>query len=302
MAEEYSFHEVANIFPMMEEAALQELAADIKENGQIEPILVVGSEIIDGRNRYRACQIAGVEPVFKQYEGDGGADLVHLSMSLNLQRRHLSKSQKALVAFKLHPMLEKFAKDRQRKAGEEKIGNLKQNQDKRLTEKIQEADETVSSDRLSAHEEIGYSSTPAEYDNHSVEVVQVELPPKKGRVAGQSAHQAGAIVGVNGRYVSDVKRIAVESPELLKEIEEGRLSVAEAKKRVVEKVRSKPDYVSPPTRPVLCITIPLSCRLKRSELLKELEQSQKDHPEDLDVFTGIGGKEARVGIVEKALG
>ena len=53
---------------------------------------------------------------------------------------------------------------------------------------------------------------------------------------------------------------------------------------------------------MLCITIPLSCRLKRSELLKELEQSQKDHPEDLDVFTGIGGKEARVGIVEKALG
>jgi hypothetical protein len=101
--------------------------------------------------------------------------------------------------------------------------------------------------------------------------------------------------------VSDVKRIAAESPELLKEIEEGRLSVAEAKKKVVEKVRSKPDYVAPPTREVLSLVIPISCRIKRSELIKQLQQSEQDHPEDLEVFTGIGGKEVRITIVEKAI-
>lgn len=298
MGDSYSFHEVANIFPMMEEAALQELATDIKENGQIEPILVLGSEIIDGRNRYRACQLAGVEPIFRPYEGDGGADLVHLSMSLNLQRRHLSKSQKALVAFKLHPMLEKFAKDRQRQAGEAKAGNLKNNPASRLTEKIQEADE-VGESAVSVREEIGYSPASVDHDFDLADEKPTLVKKESG--TGQSAHQAGAIVGVNGRYVSDVKRIARESPELLKEIEEGRLSVAEAKKRVVEKVRSKPDYVAPPTRPVLCITIPAGCRMKRSELIDVLAQSAKDHPEDMEVFTGIGGKDVRVCVVDKAI-
>jgi ParB-like chromosome segregation protein Spo0J len=281
---------------MMEEFAIQELAADIKKNGQIEPILVIGKEIIDGRNRYLACQLAGVQPQFKQYEGDGGTDLVHLSMSLNLQRRHLSKSQKALVAFKLHPMLEKFAKERQIKAGEEKIGNLKHNQDSRLTEKIQEADEMS----LSVHKEIGYSPSVSDREVDSAQKGD-EGKKSKSKAAGQSANQAGAIVGVNGRYVSDVKRIAAESPELLKEIEEGRLSVSEAKKKVVQKVRSKPDYVAPHTRPALSITLPASCKLKRSELIKALQQSEQDHPEDLEVFTGIGGKEVRITIVEKAI-
>jgi ParB-like chromosome segregation protein Spo0J len=45
---------------------LQELAEDIAEHGLREPIgELPDGRIIDGCKRYRACQIAGVEPRLK---------------------------------------------------------------------------------------------------------------------------------------------------------------------------------------------------------------------------------------------
>jgi len=86
MPTEYEFHELANIFPLLEGKAFDELTADIKEHGLSQPIVLLGDHILDGRNRYRACKAAGVEPRFEQYEGD---DPIHYVVSLNLHRGHL---------------------------------------------------------------------------------------------------------------------------------------------------------------------------------------------------------------------
>lgn len=90
------FHEIANIFPMLESAELQSLAEDIRINGLKTPILLFDGAILDGRNRYKACEIAGITPQFETFQGDKAAALSHV-WSLNFQRRHLNSSQAAIA-------------------------------------------------------------------------------------------------------------------------------------------------------------------------------------------------------------
>jgi len=95
---EYEFHPLANIFPLIEGQAYQDLMADILKHGVREAVWLYDGKILDGRNRYRAAQAMGVSCNFREYDGDDAAALV---VSLNLHRRHLSESQRAMVAAKL---------------------------------------------------------------------------------------------------------------------------------------------------------------------------------------------------------
>jgi len=105
------FHPVADLFPLLTGQAFQELAADIKKNGLREPILLDPEGlIIDGRNRYRACNHAGVAPRFVQWQGEG--TLPEVALSLNLHRRHLDESQRAMVAARTAKWMEKDAAER----------------------------------------------------------------------------------------------------------------------------------------------------------------------------------------------
>jgi N6-adenosine-specific RNA methylase IME4 len=91
-------HQFANLFPLLEGADFDELVADVRAYGVREPIILYQGKILDGRNRYRAAQAAGVDCSMESYTGD---DPLGLVISLNLKRRHLSESQRAMVAAKL---------------------------------------------------------------------------------------------------------------------------------------------------------------------------------------------------------
>jgi hypothetical protein len=98
------FHPIADLFPLMEGAEFDELVADIKAHGQREQIITTEDGLIlDGRNRYRACLAAGVEPVFGTREDDGKhADFVR---SKNLFRRNLNQAQRAQIAVDIAAMV-----------------------------------------------------------------------------------------------------------------------------------------------------------------------------------------------------
>ena len=94
-------------------------SADILENGQREPIWIYDGKIIDGRNRYRACRDAGIEPALRTWNGEGS--LVQFVVSLNLHRRHLTSSQRAAIAAEALEQLKAEAKERQREGGRKKV-------------------------------------------------------------------------------------------------------------------------------------------------------------------------------------
>lgn len=104
------FHEIASIFPLMEGEEYRALVDDIRANGLREPIWTYEGKIIDGRNRYRACEELGITPSAREWDGKGS--LIGFVVSLNLHRRHLTSSQKAVIASDIEPMLAEEARKR----------------------------------------------------------------------------------------------------------------------------------------------------------------------------------------------
>ena len=75
-------HLRAEMFPMMPEEELAELAEDIRENGLIHPIMLdTDGQVIDGRNRLAACKLAKVEPRFEKPERQGSPCIHRIGQS-----------------------------------------------------------------------------------------------------------------------------------------------------------------------------------------------------------------------------
>jgi ParB-like chromosome segregation protein Spo0J len=109
-------HPIADVWPMMAEDKLHELADDIRKNGQLVPVWLYEGKILDGRNRWAACKIAGVEPKTKEYTGD---EPTAFAVAMNDRRRHMNKGALAAVAAELEQHFAADAKRRQQKAGKE---------------------------------------------------------------------------------------------------------------------------------------------------------------------------------------
>lgn len=111
-------HPAADIFPMMSEEELSSLAADIKAHGQNLPITTIVEDgetlILDGRNRARACEIAGIPVMSQAY---GGEDPFSFVVSANLQKRHLSISERALLSVQVDRLRNGANQYRKREGG-----------------------------------------------------------------------------------------------------------------------------------------------------------------------------------------
>jgi ParB-like chromosome segregation protein Spo0J len=70
-----------------------QMTEDIR-GGLLEPIWLYEGKILDGWHRYRAAKKVGLEPKTREYRGD---DPVAFVRSMNIIRRHLSNTEKAIA-------------------------------------------------------------------------------------------------------------------------------------------------------------------------------------------------------------
>lgn len=103
------FHPIAEVWPLMGEEDLAALAEDITRNGLLEPVWTYEGKILDGRNRWLACQKAGVDCPTRAYTGESP---VAFAFAQNERRRHLSSGQRAALAVEIKPRLEEEAAKR----------------------------------------------------------------------------------------------------------------------------------------------------------------------------------------------
>jgi N6-adenosine-specific RNA methylase IME4 len=193
------FHEVANIFPLMQGDEFEALKADIASNGQREPIwLHTDGSIIDGRNRYRACMDLDIQPVFRTWDGKGS--LVAFVVSLNLHRRHLDAGQRSMIGLTVKDMLAKeiaeTISEKRRAAVNTRWGNDEEPQ-------IQ----MISTDHLYLEE--------------------VEEAPRR-----DALQEAATVVGVSKTYMIQAQAVQKHAPEMAQRVASGEMKLNAAYREV----------------------------------------------------------------------
>jgi ParB-like chromosome segregation protein Spo0J len=203
----YEDHPSAAIFPLMDSDDLQGLADDILKNGLREKIVLLEQKILDGRNRYRACQIAGVEAKFMVFEGHDPTAFV---LSKNIHRRNITKSQRAAIAADLLPLIENEAR-------------------RKNTKSVSASDGQAASPQKTDVEKI----PPAEASE------QKSPQPTEESESQKSRDVAAKALDVNPRYVSYAKLIKNEAPDLHEQVKQGTITLTQAKKALAKRIAGK---------------------------------------------------------------
>lgn len=95
------FHPYSEAWRLLKGVEFDDLTADIKEHGLREKIWLYEGQILDGRNRYLACQKAALEPKYRTYKG---SDPISFVISLNRHRRHDNENEIAFAAARIATM------------------------------------------------------------------------------------------------------------------------------------------------------------------------------------------------------
>ena len=102
MSVELQLHPYCALFPQASDSEIAAMAESIRRVGQKERIVRYQNQALDGRNRFLACTLANVEPKFVDYDGDtSDSGLLEFVLSKNAGRRHMSTSQRAVIAAKM---------------------------------------------------------------------------------------------------------------------------------------------------------------------------------------------------------
>jgi len=126
-----------NIFPEAKDEDFKELLEDIRTNGFDEtmPIITYQGDILDGWNRWRACEILGIKPSIVDFDY-GDSEALAYTLRTN-KRRNMPSGQKAALAVEAEAIIEELRKDAEREANRkrsEATTAQRAGQDKKLSE------------------------------------------------------------------------------------------------------------------------------------------------------------------------
>jgi hypothetical protein len=95
-------HPFAALVPSMSEAEYAELLASIHSNGYLGSSVTLHRDgrTLDGRHRERACGELGIDAPTTTFNGTD-REAIDFVIAMNLNRRHLNETQRAMVAAKL---------------------------------------------------------------------------------------------------------------------------------------------------------------------------------------------------------
>jgi N6-adenosine-specific RNA methylase IME4 len=205
----FEFHPAANLFPLMQEEELQGLSKDIQANGQRDPIVILEGKILDGRNRWKACKLAEVEPRIRLVTLlEIGGSPTQFVLSTNLHRRHLSAIQKASVAADALPLFEEEARLRQVAAGEAGKGQGARGAEGGRGNEKQKPPVLQSATK----------GVPA-------------LEPPKREAAQRAANQAAQATGAGQRATTSMIAVKKAAPDVFQAVKDGKIDrVTEAER------------------------------------------------------------------------
>jgi hypothetical protein len=102
-------HPLADTYPLHDDEELASLVEDIKTNGLREPIVISKDDVLlDGRNRLRACKVAGVRPRYRRKEFLGDSPEASAFVDSANLRRSMTTDQEIMRRV-MHSLPETYA-------------------------------------------------------------------------------------------------------------------------------------------------------------------------------------------------
>ena len=105
-------HPFTEYWPLLSGENFERFKADIAANGLRMPILTYQDQVLDGRNRERACEETGVPARYEDCGARSDEEALMLVVSLNEHRRHLSEEERLFAAARLAQLVHSHGGDR----------------------------------------------------------------------------------------------------------------------------------------------------------------------------------------------
>lgn len=202
---DYPAHPAAGRFPLMSAERLEDLAHSIRESGLIVPIVLCDGQVLDGRNRLQACEMAGVAPRFIHYDGNP----YEYSWDMNGARRDLEAGQRAAIRLLLDRDSEGWHEAQRKKVDE---ANRKRSQATKEQHKV-------------GNPRVGKISGG----------ISPDIPPEVKKEKERTSVELAARAGVGEATAARVQAVANADESLLVDVASGAVKLTEASRIVKQR-------------------------------------------------------------------